>query len=226
MPRTTALAELLWTNDITKYNKKQVMANMMKCLPISNYSFINGFEAQEEMITNNQQHIELMGNKYDYGPYEGDYPFRKEYLSLSSIGCCMSNHIARNNQQEGYQTIVFEDDARYIGSYGRFKEYMDNMPDQNDYDVILLSDCTWSSTPYLKGKPYNDHYYYLELPYFDISGTHAYITNPQILSILNKNLNFRLAADDYINFCINTFKLRVLVSSEILFTQRPHLYIS
>jgi glycosyl transferase family 10 (putative fucosyltransferase) len=133
----------------------------------------------------------------------------------------MSNHMARNNQKSGYYTIVFEDDAIFTRDSHTWEQYMNNLPAENDYDIIFLSDtiCTYTSTPYPKEKDYNDYYRLLPFPYFDIAGIHAYIVNPRTVQLLNANQHLTLAADDYLNYCINEYKLKTLVAREILFTQ-------
>jgi GR25 family glycosyltransferase involved in LPS biosynthesis len=206
------------------HTKREVMIEHMQALGIHEFEIIEASDGEDAHIASDQKSLFLEGRSYGYGPYEGPFPFRREHLSRSVIGCAISNHRARNNQRPGYYTIVFEDDARLVCTRNDWERYTRALPDQADFDLILLSDCTWSSTPYKLGRRYNDCFAYLPLPYFDISGTHAYIANPQILELLNSQLTFRLAADDYLNYCINRFRLRALVARDVLFSQRPASY--
>ncbi len=201
--------------------KKENMIKLMQQLGVDDFQILNAFEGKDVQFTDDNRSVKFGDAVYEYGPYTGEMAFRREYLSRRYIGCSLSNKIAQNAQKPGVHTIIFEDDANFVGKPGDWEGYMSNLPSQDDYDIIFLSDCTWSSTAYPKGEYYNSHYSYLPSPYFDISGTHAYIINAKALDILNSNFSLRLAADDYLNYCISTFKLRVLVPNEPLFSQKP-----
>lgn len=202
--------------------KRGQIINLLTTINIVDFEIIDAFEAQNVRFTKDGLHVEFDDYLYNYGPYNGDFPFRREYLSRGSIGCCLSNKIARENQKAGYFTIIFEDDAELTTTPDDWEKYMHNFPKEEDYDIIFFSDIAWSGKSYPKGEFYNEYYYYLTLPHFDISGTHSYVVNPKILALLNGNFNLNLAADDYLNCCINQYALRVLVSAKPWFTQNRH----
>lgn len=204
------------------YKRKQ-MIKQMATLNISEYEILDAVDG-ENVPVGEEGNILFNGSSYEHGIYEGELPFPKTKLTELEMGRALSNHVCHNNQKEDYYTIVFEDDAIYLETPDVWETYMNHLPGQDDYDIILLSDCKRSSAPYLQGKKYNDYYAYLTQPGFDISGTHAYIINPRILKWLNEDFNLLLTADNFLSYCIHKYDLRVLAADRILFTQQPDKY--
>ena len=206
-------------------HRKNRLIDTMRSLNITAFEVMKAFEGKNVTFSEDGKGILFNNTVYEHSTYSGDFPFRKEPLTRNAIGYVMSNYVAWNKQQEGYKTILLEEEAVFIGNTGTWEQYMRHLPAEDDYDIIFLSDCTWSSEPYPKGREYNDYYHYLPNPYFDISGAHAYIINSKTVELLNEHFNFSLATDDYLSYCIHKFNLKALVSKETLFTQRPENYI-
>lgn len=206
-----------------KYKKKRLIETM-KQLDITSYEILKAVEGKDILFSEDGTTILFNDNTYPYSAYSGELPFRKTLLTRNALGYAMSNYMAWNAQQEGYVTLLLEEDAVFIGDAHQWEQYMQFLPAANDYDIIFLSDCTWSSQPYPVGKPYNDYYHYLPKPHYDISGAHAYIINSKTVELLNEHFDLTLATDDFLNYCIHTFQLKVLAANQTLFTQRPENY--
>jgi len=210
-------------NSAAESVRRNEMLLTMKKLDIREVELIPAVEGKDIRFSPGGEAVLAEGRKYPYGPYKGRLPLRKQYLLRNAAGRCLSHHLAREDQKDGSYTIILEDDAVGMQDKKTWEAYMDHLPDEKDYDIILLSDRVKDDMAYKMGKPYNAYFSHLAEPGFDISGSHAYIVNPNVVGLLGRALHFNLEADEFLTYCINKFKLRVLVANSVLFRQKSHL---
>jgi hypothetical protein len=194
---------------------------LMETPGIEDYQELPAFRSDQVRLSEDGRQVIMDEKRYEYGMFTGDGPLHRAYLSGEEIAFLISNFRAWNSQADGAPSIIFNDTSIFPRRTHLWQRYIDHFPLAADYDIVLLGNSSSSGMVYPHGKEYNECYYYLELPHYDIAGIQAYVVNPGIVDRLNEHLHFQLNTDNYLSHLINELKLRVLVANEELFLSVP-----
>ncbi len=203
-------------------------AEVLKALDIRNVTVQPALGRTEIRISNDRTKVYVNGSGFEYGLFQGACYMKKSWLTKGAIGRLLSNYNAWDRLDETGYTIFFPDDVVMTADVEeKWACCVRNLPDEKDYDIILLAGGAWNcvgpgrnfSYPYPGKQDYNEDFYYVSGPNFAIAGLCAYIIHPRIIKDLKSRMFCKLELEDYFSYCINEFKWRVMAPAEILFRQ-------
>lgn len=211
-PSVTIIEELTQEiNDVTEF---LTAANIR-------YGKIENITDHDIEFTADLNNVIYNNETYEYGVYTGNLPLRKDYLSLNAVRSAFHHHFSRIRSRSSAYNIIIRPDQYYSIKEENWNTYISNLPAKEDYDIIILSDYT-SGTPFPQLEKYNDYYLRILNVHIDSSGIQAYIINSSTADLLIDNFSLKFSAEDYLNFCIDKFKLRVLVSTKPILEKTPN----
>jgi len=136
---------------------------------------------------------------------------RQRDLSANVLGCALSHYLAygRFLRAKTYDGLfVFEDDFLFDVEPGQFWEYMHYLPPMDSFDLCFFSNRHSKALPYPSDVRINEFYGRIRHPFLWYSGASGYIcTRRGARQLFGKGQLIRFAADDYLNYKINSLDL-------------------
>ncbi len=200
---------------------------VLKPLNIRNVTVRPALERTGIRISDDRTIVCVNGSGFEYGLFQGECYMKRSWLTKGAICRLLSNYNAWDGVDETGYTIIFQDQAVLAADVTeKWAWYVQHLPDAEDYDIILLAGGLWNNLggrhqpyPYSKKQDYNEGFYYVSSPSYGITGLCAYIIHPRIVKDLKSRMFCKLELEDYLSYCINEFKWRVMASATVLFHQ-------
>lgn len=143
-------------------------------------------------------------------------------LSPGVLACALSHYLAYGRFLESEKCdglFVFEDDFVFDVEPEQFWEYMHDLPSLDSFDLCIFSERHSKSLPYPYDLRINGHYGRIRHPFLWYSGTSGYLCTRRGARQLYRNgWIIRFAADDYLNYKINTLNLVAICPDRPLIT--------
>ncbi|MDA9981411.1 glycosyltransferase family 25 protein [Gammaproteobacteria bacterium] len=135
-------------------------------------------------------------------------------LSATVLGCAISHHAVYEEFSGDTRHIglmVFEDDIFFNVNTNVFWNFLDQLPALQEFDICFFSERHCGRASYPRGDQINEYYYRVPDPFLWYSGTSAYLlTRRGLEAVYSPEDPIQFAADDYLNYVINTRHLTVI----------------
>lgn len=192
----------------------------LKILNWKFYKAINGAELEYIPIYNNRLFlINDHTNKQSY-IYDKTRRLNGEGLGKGEIGCLLSHlELYKELLKEpdfNNEYLIFEDDFKRLKSPEIIKEYLNNLPSSDTYDVCMLGVSDYY--PYEKEVSINEYYYLPQKKFFNRLTSYIITRRGAKKLLMNNNPHIGLPADDNIsNMYLFSLDFTVIVPNENLF---------
>jgi GR25 family glycosyltransferase involved in LPS biosynthesis len=136
---------------------------------------------------------------------------KQKVLVPNVLGCALSHYMVYEqfvHNSSCDALFVMEDDLFIDADVSEFWTYLRSLPPLSSFDVCFFSNRHCGPGPYPLADQINDYYYHIQQPFLWYSGTSGYLcTRRGMRTLYQPEMVIRFAADDYLNYMINSREL-------------------